>query len=82
LGIEGRYQSMSVRVLALAAFVLACQVAVAEPPKKLFHATLEDVQGAGRVLNGSFYTRLPPPGVVEKILRESLDHARPLGDCS
>ena len=66
---------MSVRVLAFAAFVLVCQVAAAGPPKKLFDATLEDVQGGGRILNVSFYRKLPPPRVVDKILRESLDHA-------
>lgn len=66
---------MSLRLFLIAVFVLTCQVAVAAPPKKLFDATLEDVQGGGRVLNVSFYRKLPPPTVVDKILRESLDHA-------
>lgn len=62
-------------VLAAAVFVLACHVAAAAPPKKLFDATLQDVQGGGRVLNVSFYGKLPPPTVVDRILRQSLDHA-------
>lgn len=66
---------MSVRVLVTAVFVLACQVAIAAAQKKLFDATLEDVQGVGRVLNVSFYRKLPPASAVDKILRESLDHA-------
>jgi len=75
LDIEGRCRSMSLRVFLIAVFVLTCQVVVAAPPKKLFDATLEDVQGGGRVLNVIFYRKLPPPTVVDKILRESLDHA-------
>jgi hypothetical protein len=61
--------------LGAAVFVLACQVAVAASPKKLFDATLQDVQGGGRVLHVSFYGKLAPPSVVDKILRQSLDHA-------
>jgi hypothetical protein len=56
-------------------FVLVCQVAVAAAPVKLFDVTLEDVKGGGRVLNVGFYGKLPPPEIVDKILRESLDHA-------
>jgi len=66
---------MTIRILATALLVLACQVAVAAPPKKLFDTTLEDVKGGGRVLNVGFYGKLPPPSVVDKILRESLEHA-------
>jgi len=61
--------------LAAALFILACHAPVAAQPKKLFDVTLQDVQGGGRVLNVSFYGKLPPPSVVDKILRESLDHA-------
>jgi len=56
-------------------FFFVCQVAGATPPKKIFDITLEDVQGGGRVMNVGFYGKLPPPNVVDKILRESLDHA-------
>jgi hypothetical protein len=66
---------MSLRFFLIAIFVLTCQVAVAAAPKRLFDATLEDVQGGGRVLNVIFYRKLPSPTVVDKILRESLDHA-------
>jgi hypothetical protein len=66
---------MRVYVIAAAVFVLICEVAFAIPPKKLFDATLEDVQGGGRVLNVSFYGKLPRPDVVDKIVRESLEHA-------
>lgn len=51
------------------------QAALAIPPKKLYDITLEDVQGAGRLLNLSFYNKVPPAPVVDKILKESLDHA-------
>src|SRR2546426_4814675 len=66
---KGRDYSMRRSVVAAVVFVLACQVAVAAPPKKLFDTTLEDVQGGGRVLNIGFYGKLPPPSVVDKILR-------------
>lgn len=66
---------MRAYVLGAVVFTFACQVAVAAPPKKLFDATLEDVQGGGRVLNIGFYGKLPPPSVVDRILRESLEHA-------
>jgi len=66
---------MNVRLLAAALFVFVCADVVAAPPKRLFDVTLEDVQGAGRVLNVSFYGKLPRPNVVDKIIRESLDHA-------
>ncbi len=66
---------MRVCVLSAVLFFLVCQVAVAAPPKKLFDVTLEDVQDGGRVLNVGFYGKLPRPNVVDKILRESLDHA-------
>ena len=66
---------MKVIVLTGAVFILVCQVVFAAPPKKLFDVTLEDVKGGGRVLNVGFYGKLPPPNIVDKILRESLDHA-------
>ncbi len=66
---------MRVCVLTVALFAFACHVAVAAPPKKLVDATLEDVRGGGRVLYVSFYGKQPPPSVVDKILRESRDHA-------
>ncbi len=66
---------MKAWVFAAAFFVLVCQIAVAAPPKKLFDVTLEDVQGGGRVLSVGFQGKLPRPDVVDKIIRESLDHA-------
>jgi hypothetical protein len=53
---------------------LACESAMGAP-KRLFDVTLEDVQGGGRMLNVSFYSRVPPPGTVDRIVRESLEHA-------
>lgn len=64
-----------VRVLAIAAFLFANHVAVAATAKKLFDTLLEDVQNGGRVLSVGFRGKLPPPNVVDKILRESLEHA-------
>jgi len=66
---------MKVNVLAGAVFILVCQMALAAPPKKLFDVALEDMKGGGRVLNIGFYGKLPPPNIVDKILRESLSHA-------
>jgi len=66
---------MRICILGAVLFFFVCQVAVAAHPKKLFDITLEDVQGGERVLNVSFYGELPHPNVVDKILRESLDHA-------
>jgi len=66
---------MRVCVFGAVLFFFVCQIAVAAPPKKLFDVTLEDVQGGGRVLNVGFYGELPRPNVIDKILRESLDHA-------
>lgn len=74
LGMKERFE-MKINILAGAVLVLVCHVALAEPPKKLFDVTLEDVQGGGRVLNVCFYGKLPVPSIVDKILRESLDHA-------
>lgn len=50
-------------------------MAIAAPPKKLFDVTLQDVAGAGRNLDVGFYGKVPPPKVVDKIVRESLEHA-------
>jgi hypothetical protein len=66
---------MKINVLVAAAFILACHVAFAAPPKKVFDVALEDVEGAGRVLSVGFYGKLPPPKTVDRIVRESLDHA-------
>jgi len=66
---------MRANILVSAILVLACHVAFAAPPKKLFDVALEDVVGAGRVLSVGFYGKLPPPKVVDKIVRQSLDHA-------
>lgn len=65
---------MRICVLGITIFLFVCQVAIAAPTKKLFDVTLEDVQGGGRVLNVGFYGKLPRPDIVDKILRESLDH--------
>lgn len=54
---------------------VACQAVFAASPKRLFDVTLQDVQGGGRVLNVSFYSSPPPPKAVDRILRESLEHA-------
>ncbi len=66
---------MKVNVLVGAVLILICHVTFAATPKKLFDVALEDVVGAGRVLNVGFYGKLPPPKVVDRIVRESLDHA-------
>lgn len=66
---------MMTNILAAAALILACHGAFAVPPKTLFDVALKDVAGAGRVLNVGFYGSLPPPKVVDRIIRESLDHA-------
>lgn len=65
---------MNLRLL-LAVLALVSHVAIAAPPKRLFETTLEDVQAGGRVLNVVFYTKVPAPAVVDKILRDSLDQA-------
>jgi hypothetical protein len=67
--------SMKANILTGAALILACHMAFAAPAKTLFDVALNDVAGAGRVLNVGFYGRLPPPKVVDRIIRESLDHA-------
>lgn len=61
-------------IVALIA-ALMCEATIAAPPKRLFDVTLEDVSGGGRVLNVSFYSRPPSPAIVDRILRESLEHA-------
>lgn len=66
---------MKVNVLVGTVLLLASHVAFAAPPKVLFDVTLKDVAGAGRVLNVGFHGKLPPPKVVDRIIRESLDHA-------
>lgn len=66
---------MKVKILAGAVLVLACHVALAASPNTIFDVELKDVPGAGRVLNVGFYGKLPPPAAVDKIVRQSLDHA-------
>lgn len=66
---------MKANVLVGAALILMSHLAFAAPPKMLFDVALKDVPGAGRVLNVGFYGKLPPPKVVDRIIRESLDHA-------
>ncbi len=62
-------------VLAVVLIVFVSAGLVEAAPNKLFDVTLEDVQGGGRVLAVSFYRRLPRPEIVDKIVRDSLDHA-------
>jgi hypothetical protein len=66
---------MGLRLILAAACVLLGQIATAAQPKKLFDVSLEDIQGGGRVLSVGFYGKLPPPSAVDKILRQSLEHA-------
>lgn len=66
---------MKANVLVGAVLVLVSHLAFAAPPKMLFDVALKDVAGAGRVLNVGFYGKPPPPKVVDRIIRESLDHA-------
>ena len=66
---------MKINILAGAVFIVVCQATFAALPNKLFDVTLEDMKGGGRVLNVGFYNKLPPPNIVDKIIRESLDHA-------
>jgi hypothetical protein len=66
---------MRANILVTAVLILACHVAFAAPPKKIFDVELEDVAGAGRVLTVGFYGKLPLPKVVDRIVREALDHA-------
>lgn len=42
---------------------------------KIFGVELSDKRGAGRVLNVSFYSNVPAPAVVDKILRQALEIA-------
>lgn len=62
------------RLFLIAACALVWQAATAAPTK-LFDVTLEDIQGTGRVLSVGFYDKVPPPAAVDKILRQSLEHA-------
>jgi len=49
---------------------------IAAPSRKLFFdVTLDEVNGGGRCLQVGFYGKLPRPDVVDKIVRESLEHA-------
>lgn len=66
---------MRKHILSIILLVMSCQGAIAATPSKLFEVTLEDVQGGGRVLDVVFYGKLPAPKIVDKIVRESLDHA-------
>jgi len=54
--------------------MLLGQAAIAAPTM-LFDVTLKDAQGAGRVLTVGFYGKLPSPPTVDKILRQTLEHA-------
>lgn len=65
---------MRLRLVVLALCVVLGPVAAAAP-SMLFDVTLKDIQGGGRVLTVGFYGKLPPPPAVDKILRQSLEHA-------
>jgi len=41
----------------------------------LFDVAFKDVQGGGRILMVSFYKKLPPATAVDRIIRQSLEHA-------
>ncbi|HUY67891.1 MAG TPA: hypothetical protein VMV79_01145 [Alphaproteobacteria bacterium] len=42
---------------------------------KLYDVILQDIPGGGRVLDIGFYKKLPPPSVIDHIVRQSLDNA-------
>jgi len=66
---------MRLFVYAATIFLSLSQIALAAPPKKLFDVSFEDIQGGGRILKVGFYEKLPSPTAIDKIVRESLDHA-------
>jgi len=62
----------SLQILAIAFFAtLSSQAAT----QKIYEVVLKDVPGGGLVLALAFYSKLPPPQIVDKILKESLEHA-------
>lgn len=65
---------MSLRLFVLTLCVVLGPAAAAAPTM-LFDVTLKDIQGGGRVLTVGFYDKLPSPNAVDKILRQSLEHA-------
>lgn len=66
---------MKAKALVGAVLVLAGHVVFAAPTKRIFDVTLEDGLAGVRTLNVGFYGKLPSPQAVDKIVRQSLDHA-------
>jgi hypothetical protein len=68
-------RAMKRLMLPVVLMILSFQVVASENVKRLFDVTLQDVKGGGRTLDVGFYGKLPPPNVVDEILRGSLEHA-------
>ena len=66
---------MNAKLILITVMLMLSRLASAAPAAKLFDVTLEDVRGGGRMLNVGFYDKLPLPEAVDKIVRESLEHA-------
>lgn len=66
---------MRALILASVLIALGLQPAFAKQSEKLFDVVLEGTQGEAYVVSVSFYKKVPAPPVVDKIVRESLDHA-------
>lgn len=57
----------------LICFLFCAEVHAASKP--IFSVSLEDKPAAGRILYVEFYDKIPAPEIVDKILRETLEHA-------
>jgi hypothetical protein len=65
--------------LRLIALLTVTTLTAHAAPQKIYEVVLKDVPGARsgteRILEVSFYSKLPPPTMVDKILRDSLEQA-------
>jgi len=62
-------------MVTLATTWVGCLVPSAGHAEKLFDCAYENSPEGGRVVSIAFYAKLPPPATVDRILRESLEHA-------
>ena len=61
--------------IVLLILTLALTLQTAHAASKIYEITLEDIQGGPRVLSLVFYRTPPSPDAVDRLLRQSLQHA-------
>jgi len=63
------------KILQIISIAILTALSSQAATQKIYEVVLKDVPSGGLVLELAFYSKMPPPLIVDKILKESLEHA-------